>query len=381
MTAATELRTRLEQALEHRIPRAFSPIQRPSPERILSGIASVDALTGGVPLGCLTEICGPSSSGRSSILHQILAEFMHRDETCALVDASDAFDPKSAAAAGMELGRLLWIRCRQSGHRVIGSSGEVKRHSAFGTRHLAKKSQFNTKTSKTPPLCTSPDHPITRWPGSPAGAGFAAAGVGSPDCLSQALKATDLLLQAGGFGVVVLDLGDIPITAARRIPLTTWFRFRRAVENTSTAFIVIEQHPHAKSCATLVMDLRVQQAGWSEASDQNGTVIGAHAGNPAPLFRVTAEGIAIPFEQPATSSFTMPQRWSTSHARLLNTVHVHLQVTRLRSAMQPPKLPAKSAFEFENAFDSSRGHGGSRLSFQTAACGEELLQTQVLNLQ
>src|SRR5690348_15293200 len=114
MTAATELRTRLEQALEHRIPRAFTPLQRPSPERIVTGIASVDALTGGIPLGCLTEICGPPSSGRSSILHRILAEFIQRDETCALVDASDAFDPQSAAAAGVELGRLLWVRCNSS---------------------------------------------------------------------------------------------------------------------------------------------------------------------------------------------------------------------------------------------------------------------------
>ncbi len=379
MTVATELRTRLEQALEHRIPRAFTPIQRPSPERVLPGIASVDALTGGIPLGCLTEICGPASSGRSSILHQILAAFMRRDETCALVDAGDAFDPQSAAAAGVELGRLLWIRCRQSGHRVIGSSGEVKRHSAFGTRHSAQQNQFNTKASKTPPLFTSPDDPITRSPGSPAGAGFAAAGVGSPDPLSQALKSTDLLLQAGGFGVVVLDLADVPISAARRIPLTTWFRFRRAVENTSTAFIVIEQTPHAKSCATLVMDLTAQQASWSEASGQNGTVMSAHAGNPAPLFRVTAEGIAIPFEQSATSSFAMPQRWSMPHARLLNTVHVHLQITRSRSAMQPPKLPAKPAFEFENALIHHRDTEAqsSRLSFQTAACGEELLQTPV----
>ncbi len=363
MTTAAELRIRLEQALEHRIPRALTPPQRPLPERMLTGIASVDALTGGIPLGCLTEICGPSSSGRTSILHQILAEFMCRDELCALVDASDAFDPQSAASTGVELGRLLWIRCKQSSDRVIEPSGEVKRHSALGTRQSAPKSQLKTKASKTPPLFTSPDDPITRW----------------PDPIFQALKATDLLLQAGGFGLIVLDLGDIPITAARRIPLTTWFRFRRAVENTSTAFIVLEQHPHAKSCATLVMDLTAQQAGWSEASDQNGTVMGAHAGDPAPLFRVTAEGIAIPFEQPGTSSFTMPQRWSTPHARLLNTVHVHLQVTRSRSAMQPPKLPAKPAFEFENALIH---HGeteaqSSRLSFRTAACGEELRQTPV----
>lgn len=326
MTTATELRTRLEQALEHRIPRAFTTVQRPSPERMLTGIASIDALTGGIPLGCLTEICGRSSSGRSSILLQILAEFMRRDETCALIDVSDAFDPQSAATAGVELGRLLWVRCKGSSDRVIGSLDEVKRHSAFGTRYSAKQRQSHSLRTGTAELFTSPDGPITR----------------SPDLVSQALKATDLLLQAGGFGLIVLDLGDVPISAARRIPLTTWFRFRRTVENTSTAFIALEQHPHAKSCATLVMDLTAQQASWNETSDQNGTVMGVHGGNPAPLFRVTAEGIAIPFEQSATSSFTMPQRWSTPHARLLNTVHVHLQVTRSRNVQNVYKFPAVS---------------------------------------
>lgn len=309
MTAATELRTRLEQALEHRIPQAFSPVKRPLPERILTGIASVDALTGGIPLGCLTEICGHTSSGRSSILLQIFAEFMRRDEMCALVDAGDAFDPQSAASAGVELGRLLWVRCNSFSPR---RHRDTERKAA--TDHRLGKEQLLTESRK--PTADSR--------------------------LEQALKATDLLLQAGGFGLIVLDLGDIPIAAARRIPLTTWFRFRRAVENTSTAFLVIEQHPHAKSCATLVMDLAAQQASWSEASDQNGTVMGAHAGTPAPLFRVTAEGIAIPFEQSATSSFTMPQRWSTPHARLLNTVHVHLQVTRSRNLKNIQKFPPAS---------------------------------------
>ena len=50
--------------------------------------------------------------------------------------------------------------------------------------------------------------------------------------LDQALKATDLLLQSGGFGLIVIDLGDIPADQARRIPLTSWFRFRRVIENT-----------------------------------------------------------------------------------------------------------------------------------------------------
>ena len=75
------------------------------------------------------------------------------------------------------------------------------------------------------------------------------------DSLEQALKATDLLLQGGGFGLVVVDLGDVPAQAARRVPLTSWFRFRRAVENTRTVLMVVEQEPYAKTCASVVCKL------------------------------------------------------------------------------------------------------------------------------
>lgn len=75
------------------------------------------------------------------------------------------------------------------------------------------------------------------------------------DSLEQALKATDLLLQGGGFGLVVVDLGDVPAPAARRVPLTSWFRFRRAVENTRTVLMVVEQEPYAKTCASVVCKL------------------------------------------------------------------------------------------------------------------------------
>src|SRR5207248_9039068 len=79
--------------------------------------------------------------------------------------------------------------------------------------------------------------------------------------LEQVLKTTDLLLQAGGFGMVIVDLNDVPPRVARKIPLATWFRFRRAVENTNTALLVFEQEPYAKSCAALAVC--IQQSAFS----------------------------------------------------------------------------------------------------------------------
>ena len=71
---------------------------RPRPEMISIGIVEVDAITGGIPRGCLSEICGPASSGKTSVLLAALATATRREETCVLIDASDNFDPESGAA-------------------------------------------------------------------------------------------------------------------------------------------------------------------------------------------------------------------------------------------------------------------------------------------
>jgi recombination protein RecA len=194
---------------------------RPQPRTISTGIPQVDELTAGVPRGGLTEIFGSASSGRTSLLLSLMAQVTAREEVCALVDASDAFDPHSAAAAGVDLKRVLWVR---SGRKVFSSSFLVSR------KNRASAGKRGTKNEKLASV-------------------------------EQALHAADLLLQAGGFGLVAMDLGDIPPAIARRVPLTSWFRFRRAVENTATALVVVEQEASAKSCASLV--LRMQHSAIS----------------------------------------------------------------------------------------------------------------------
>ena len=87
---------------------------RPTPEMASSGIPALDALTGGLPRGCLTELCGPASSGRTTVLLATLAAAARRGEYCALIDASDALDPHSVAAAGVDLDHLLWVRCNEN---------------------------------------------------------------------------------------------------------------------------------------------------------------------------------------------------------------------------------------------------------------------------
>jgi hypothetical protein len=192
---------------------------RPVPEMVSSGIRKMDALTGGLPRGCLTEICGTASSGRTSVLLAALAAATQRQEACALVDVTDAFDPVSATVSGVDFTKLLWIRCSTQ-------RGE------FGFRRTKTASKLFPAEKKRK-LAEGP--------------------------VEQALRVTDLLLQSGGFGLVMIDLADVPFQIARRIPLTTWFRFQRTVERTSTVLLVITPAPCAQTCATLLLKVSAKK--------------------------------------------------------------------------------------------------------------------------
>jgi RecA DNA recombination protein len=209
---------------------------RPAPEMVPSGIPAIDALTGGLPRGCLTEICGPASSGRTTMLLAALAAATRRGEFCALIDASDALDPQSAFAAGIELDRLLWVRCGEETQPGCPIS-----RTSFA-REVGKASQ------------SAFDFDRTRWKENVIGE---KASRQSEHRLEQVLRATDLLLESGGFGLIVLDLADLPPDSARRVPLTTWFRYRRAIEHTPTILLAIEQHPIAGSCSSLLLKLEL----------------------------------------------------------------------------------------------------------------------------
>src|SRR5437763_14421836 len=96
--------------LQHQLASLLTCQLPPAPDLVPTGIPDIDSATGGLPRGALTEIVGPASSGRTSLLHSILAGAAARDEVCALVDAEDAFSPHDAATAGADLHPLLWVR-------------------------------------------------------------------------------------------------------------------------------------------------------------------------------------------------------------------------------------------------------------------------------
>jgi recombination protein RecA len=194
------LRSDVELSLAGRVVSPFGYRDRKSVETVLTGVPEIDALAGGFPRGALTEICGPPCSGRTTVLLSALASRTAEAEVCALIDARDSFDPRSAEAAGVELQQLLWVRCRS---------------------------------------------------------------------LDQSLRAADLVIQGGGFGFIALDLSDVAPETVRHVPLNAWFRFRRAVEDTSTVLLVLEQESNAKTCASLVLRMSMKAAKWSGTAENN----------------------------------------------------------------------------------------------------------------
>ncbi len=220
---------------------------RPAPEMVSSGVPAIDALTGGLPRGCLTEICGPASSGRTTMLLAALAAATRRGEFCALVDASDTLDPQSAAAAGVALERLLWVRCGEDAPPSREKSGcPISRASS------AQEVGISPARKVRVPSQAALDFDHIGWKENERKENGSRQ---SERRLEQVLRATDLLLESGGFGLIVLDLADLPPQSARRIPLTTWFRYRRTIEHTPTILLAIEQHPIAGSCSSLLLQL------------------------------------------------------------------------------------------------------------------------------
>jgi len=209
MSSASLLRAQIETALSPRFAAGFNRPAQVSRPLQSTGIEALDGLlNGGFPIGAVSELFGPECSGRTSIALSLVAQVTRAGGAAAWIDVGDALDPESAAACGVDLPRLLWVRC---------SEAETKR---------ARGKVWSR--------------------------------------LDQALRAADLVLQAGGFGAVVFDMGAVAPEHALRVPLASWFRFRQAAERTQSTFLLLSQTSCAKSCSAVQLKLdrvRTRQEG------------------------------------------------------------------------------------------------------------------------
>lgn len=240
--------------VESRLPGALTVYERPTPEVFPTGIVELDEQIRGIPQSALTQIHAPLnlSSGKTALLVSLMAQVTRREQFCALVDANDCFDPQSAEAAGVNLARVLWVRC-----------------------------SARQRLKPLPPL-------------------------------EQAFKATDILVQNGGFALIAVDLGNIEEKQVRRIPLTTWFRFARVVEKMPAALVFLLSYPAAQSCAGLTLRLSGAEASWS-STEKSGTKNPSHAQFLSRLrceVEIGRSRIRKPVQSASRPKFTARPKWA-----------------------------------------------------------------------
>ena len=283
---AALLKREIEAKLANRIPAALSPIAQQAPRLHPIGNARLDSLLGGgLPLGSVCELTGPDGSGRSSIALSLLA-LASTEGACAYIDVSDMLSPHSAAAAGVELTNMLWVRFAATTHvratspppsaesRTFQDEVQTHRpiHAGCGSSHPRGETKglapaleqmlFYKEERRKRKMEGTPGHPNQplglhtasqdqveweRWnlrkvdetdplrqmdrqaakaarirAASSSSIVTAQIHQGKPwDRLDRALRATDQVLQSGGFRVVVLDLASVEPKQALRIPSAT----------------------------------------------------------------------------------------------------------------------------------------------------------------
>lgn len=187
------------------------------------GRSDVDeVLGGGLPRGELSELVGPRSSGRTTLMCGALAAATRRGEFAALVDALDRFDVESGAFAAVEFSNLLWVRGIASSVEAIrGTAGE-------------------------------PGGQASLW-----------------RTVERTVKAFTIVLESRAFGLAVCDLADVPGPVLRRLPFTTWFRLARLIEGGSTAALVIGPERLGRSAGGVTIAVGEQSTlRWRGTSDR-----------------------------------------------------------------------------------------------------------------
>ena len=217
---------------------AVAPFGIEALDRVLSGLEGRKSYAAGLPRGQVSEVVGPASSGCTSLAWAALGAATRRGESVALIDTFDRFDPPTAHACGITLSKLLWVR----GQALSKTTGAIDPAWLPGVRAVNGPGTFMERV------------------------------------IDRAIKALNLVVQSGVCTMVVIDLIDVPASALRRLPASTWFRIERAIEGSDTAVLILAAQPIARSAGgrSIVFGSRLPVPGvvWKGEHDRNRRIAG-----------------------------------------------------------------------------------------------------------
>lgn len=182
-------------------------------------------LEGGIPRGRISEIVGRRSCGKTSLAAAFISSSTRRGEVAAVIDLANAYDPSTMAEAGVDLARVLWVS-------VSSATLSWERVRERVTETLQVSPQFFQSPNDAVAFPSRRRNPLS-------------------GTSRNFLRAAELVLEAGGFGLLVMDFGDRAFSLAQSSAL----RLSRMAERSGTAVLMLVNRPVCGTFAALTLDL------------------------------------------------------------------------------------------------------------------------------
>lgn len=222
--------------------------------RLSAGLLPVNALLcGGIPRGRISELIGRQSSGKTSLAASFVAAATQRGETAAIVDSAGVIDPESMAAAGVDLARTLWVGTSVIPRQATFSFSRAARLDR--SPGVANDLDQRPLTTTMPALSGDIKNTYSVEPSEHIGE--TTTGIewrrryGMPAQLRSALRAAELVLEAGGFGLLVIDFGGYE----RPLPQSAALRVARLAERSGTSVLTLAVNRMCGTFAALGLSL------------------------------------------------------------------------------------------------------------------------------
>jgi hypothetical protein len=182
-----------------------------------SNLVPFDRLIGGgLPRGRISEMVGGATSGKTSAAAAFAAAASRMGETVAWIDSTNSFDPPSHTGSGVDLSRILWVN----------------------------------------PASLSPDLANLAWRDR-------------RNAIKRVLRTGELILDAGGFALAIIDLCINPYPLSHGTAL----RLARMAERSGTTVLILAERRICGTFAALSLSFTFLSAIFHNSQSSQSSII------------------------------------------------------------------------------------------------------------